>query len=214
METLSIKQSKKFLALGDSYTIGEGVSGQDSWPNQLIQKLKRKNLDFKSPDIIAKTGWTTRDLIKNINNVRNDMFDLISLLIGVNNQFQKLEFNTFVDEFEYLAEWGLSHIDEKGTFFIITIPDYGRTPYGNTRKSIITEEIQMYNDYIISYSERKNIPFVDVTRLSQQVRNKREMLAEDMLHYSDTMYDLWSDKIILSMKEDPEFANMHSEITC
>lgn len=185
----------KLLALGDSYTIGEGVCDTCSFPEQLKDKLKSemgtdKTFDLK---IIAQTGWTTSRLINAINdeNLSKD-YDLITLLIGVNNQFQGLSFSIFEREFNQLINKSVALTkDDKSNIIVISIPDYSFTPYGSNFASTknVSAQIDNYNAFIQSYCDSNNLDFVNITDLSRTGLTNTSIVAADGLHLSALAYN-------------------------
>jgi lysophospholipase L1-like esterase len=190
--------SIRFLALGDSYTIGQGVQESMRWPNQLNNKLKQKNIDLDQTKIIAQTGWTTRNLINaiensDLNNVNDEA--IVSLLIGVNNQFQNLDFDTFKSEFDILLNKAIQIAGSKERVFVVSIPDYGVTPFGSDNSQKIGQEIDMYNEYMLNASESLEIPFINITEISRDLSDSADALAADNLHPSGFQYEKWVEKI-------------------
>ena len=186
-----------FLALGDSYTIGEGIESEESWPNQLTNKLIENEYNFNSPKIIAKTGWTTNQLLKAIEEEENvEKYNLVSLSIGVNNQFQSKPFEDFKSEFGELLQTALELSDNSNNVFIVSIPDYGVTPFGENNSETIAEDLDMYNAYMLSVCFMFDIPFIDITEISRQLGDDSNALAEDQLHPSAYQYSLWVDEIL------------------
>jgi lysophospholipase L1-like esterase len=186
----------KYLALGDSYTIGEGVEEESRWPNQLALKLKSLNMGVDKVEIIATTGWTTHDLLKGIETRSPGKHNLVSLLIGVNNQHQKLPFEKFEKEFDLLLNKAVELADDKSHVFVVSIPDYGVTPYGAENPIGIGKEIDKYNAQIAKACEAKEIPLVDITGISREMGNVKDALAEDKLHPSAAQYTRWTESIL------------------
>ena len=167
-QELKIEKTKiQYLALGDSYTIGESVDEKYSWPIQLKFNLLNSdsNTSLDSVRIIAKTGWTTSDLLNYISNIKiNNNYDLVSLLIGVNNQFRGYSINNYKFEFENLLNKAINYSNNKKNVFVISIPDYGVTPFGKSRgKEKIYREINAFNDINRSISEQYNVMFFNIT---------------------------------------------------
>ncbi|RED44740.1 SGNH/GDSL hydrolase family protein [Seonamhaeicola aphaedonensis] len=185
----------KLLALGDSYTIGEGVCDTCSFPEQLKDKLKSemgadKTFDLK---IIAQTGWTTSRLINAINdeNLSKD-YDLVTLLIGVNNQFQGLSFSIFEREFNQLIDKSIVIAKgDKSNIIVISIPDYSFTPYGANFASTVnvSAQIDNYNAFIQSFCDSNNLDFVNITDLSRTGLTNTSLVADDGLHLSTLAYN-------------------------
>ena len=142
-----IKKSIHYLALGDSYTIGEGVDDTLRWPNQLGEKLRAINYEV-TVDIIAQTGWTTHNLLQSIENVETETYNLVSLLIGVNNQYQKKAFTLFETEFSSLLNKSIAFAGDVDKVFVVSIPDYGVTPFGSSNSATIQKELDNYNAYM------------------------------------------------------------------
>ena len=187
--TYKTKQNIKYLALGDSYTIGESVATNKSFPAQLkdsIEAKTGKNVDLK---IIARTGWRTDDLI---NVIKNDSltsdYDLVSLLIGVNNQFQGRDFKQYEAEFNNLLDTAIKLAQGiKKNVFVVSIPDYAFTPFGNEDEKI-SEEIDKYNNYARKETVSRNIPFVEVTEITRRGLQEPNLVATDGLHPSADAY--------------------------
>lgn len=184
-----------YLALGDSYTIGQGVAEHKRWPNQLKTRLGNTNIDLTEVTILARTGWTTSALLSAIQNEKPKNHDLVSLLIGVNNQYQNLSFNSFKNEFDRLLDMSLSLSGSSKKLFVVSIPDYGVTPFGIDFRQTIANEIDMYNAYIREKCDESGIAFVDITYLSRQLGDSKGALAEDNLHPSASQYSKWVDLI-------------------
>ena len=151
----------KFLALGDSYTIGESVAEKDRWPVQLAAQLRAKGLNVGDPKIIATTGWRTDDLKNAIvkDNPSTD-YDYVSLLIGVNNQYQGKSSAAYAPEFEELLKMAIEFAGgDRSKVFVVSIPDYGFTPFGKEKKETITKAIDEFNAVNKSITEntRSNI---------------------------------------------------------
>jgi lysophospholipase L1-like esterase len=170
----------KYLALGDSYTIGEGVEVGERWPNQLALRLEEKYNSLVDLEIIAKTGFTSAELLDTINkiNISKD-HDFVSLLIGVNNQYRNLDMVLFQK------------------VFVLSIPDWGITPFGLIKKrSNISEEIDAYNKLVCEISSYKEIQYFNITDISRKVNEIDNLLTGDGLHPSPLMYSMWVDKVI------------------
>ncbi len=184
----------KYLALGDSYTIGESVSSGERWPVQLTEQLKNKGLEISSPQIVAQTGWTTDELNQALNGAQlpND-FDLVSLLIGVNNQFRGRSVTDFKREFEPLLDRAIAFAGgNKSKVFVVSIPDYGFTPFGQGRNpEKIAKEIDEYNQVQKDICTSRNIAFFDITPISREGLKDPELVAGDGLHPSGKMYGQW-----------------------
>jgi len=190
-------ESYSFLALGDSYTVGEGVSYEESWPSQFVDYALDRGIDFKNPEIIAQTGWKTYDLL-NANKSSNlsVKYDFISLLIGVNNQFNSRPLSEFEDDLnEILTE--INYLKKGNSkVIVISIPDWGYSPYGSSYdRERISDEIDQFNNILKKISEQNNLNFVDVTQISRLAIKEPNLIAEDKLHPSGLMYLEWVEKI-------------------
>lgn len=196
---LSAQNSGTYLALGDSYTIGESVDESQRWPNQLAKALSQKGVSIEKPLIIAKTGWRTDELMEaiKIQKPKKD-FDLVSLLIGVNNQYQNKDIEVFKSEFQQLLEIATEHSTKgKQGVFVLSIPDYGVTPFGKKKDPArIEKELQQYNRICKTICQENSIPFYDITPISKQATADLSLVADDGLHPSGKMYSLWVDLIV------------------
>jgi lysophospholipase L1-like esterase len=196
-EKQQLKES--YLALGDSYTIGEAVSENERWPVQLVKALEGKNRILDSPKIIAQTGWTTADLKMGIDNAILDFpYDWVSLLIGVNNQYQGKSILNFKEEFEQLLSQALLFAgNKKDRIFVVSIPDWGEMPFAKNRdREKIATEIDNFNQVIYEICAQKEIAFIDITPLSRTVEAHPEFVASDGLHPSGVQYSQWVKEII------------------
>ncbi len=202
--SISLDKNYSYLALGDSYTIGEGVPLSQSWPVQLVERLRERGYEMAPPKIIARTGWTTMDLIRNIEseiNVQRD-FDLVSILIGVNNQFQGKLITEYEAELREIFNKAVNHSKtrEQGVF-AISIPDYGATPFGENNAEQIGLEIDEFNRVFRLMAEEFNVDFYNITPMSREAATNRDLVAGDSLHPSGLMYRLWVDDIIEKVAE-------------
>ena len=193
---MSNAQNKQthYLALGDSYTIGEGVAEEDRWPVMLAHLL-----DMSPPTIIAKTGWTTDELQAAINKAKPDTnYDLVSLLIGVNNQYRGYDPEVYQKEFAALLQQAISFAgNDPNHVFVVSIPDYGVTLFAaekNPRK--ISEEIDVYNRINKKITEAVGVQYFDITPISRKAAHDESLLAEDQLHPSGKMYRIWVESFI------------------
>lgn len=188
-----------YLALGDSYTIGESVTEDQRWPMQLAKSLTSNGIAVSPPQIIAKTGWTTDELkAKIISEKITKKYDLVSLLIGVNNQYRGRSVKEFRKEYIDLLETAIQFSGNKpDRVFVLSIPDWGVTPFGiNSPKKSISEQIDLFNAVKKEETEKRGILFLDITPISRQAIKDPSLIAEDGLHPSGKMYQLWTEKII------------------
>ncbi len=193
--------SKKFLALGDSYTIGESVAEKDRWPEQLTQALWAKGKKVERPRIIGVTGWRTDQLKKAIEEAHlQNEYGLVSLLIGVNNQYQKKSVERYAPEFEELLHKAIELAGGmKENVFVVSIPDYGFTPFGKPSQTEISKAIDQFNDVNRSITEKMGVRYIYITDLTREGLAKPEYVAGDGLHPSGKMYSLWVGRIVKSL---------------
>ena len=197
--TVKEKPSYSYLALGDSYTIGESVNENDRWPVQLSKKLNAIGIAFSAPEIIAKTGWTTDELKTGIDNqILNYPYDWVSLMIGVNNQYRNRPIENFKEEFETLIDLALSfNGNNKKRLFVLSIPDWGKMPFAKNRnQEQISREIDNFNQVIYEICALKEVLFIDITPLSRRVENHPEWIGSDGLHPSGLQYTEWVNEIL------------------
>lgn len=199
ISTNKIMNEKKYLALGDSYTIGEGVKESERYPIQLKDKLKEAGINLNEVNIIAKTGWTTDELNAAIDKQNpNSDYDLVTLLIGVNNQYRGRDTANYRDEFAALLERAIGFTSSKENVIVISIPDWGVTPFAKEKgkdQQQVTTEIDIFNKINLEETLKRNIEYLDVTDISREALNDLSLLAEDGLHPSGKMYSLWVEKI-------------------
>lgn len=189
-----------YLALGDSYTIGESVPANENYPNQLATELTAKGVAINSPTIIAKTGWTTGELSSNIKQAKLDTttFDLVSLLIGVNNQYRGLSSEVYKKEFDSLLQTAIQFAGSDTTkVFVISIPDYAYTPFGQKRDAKgISEGIDLFNSINKTITEQYGIRYFDITPISREGITRPALVADDTLHPSGMQYKEWVGGIV------------------
>jgi lysophospholipase L1-like esterase len=188
-----------YLALGDSYSIGESVTEDQRWPVQLAKSLTLNGVAVSPPQIIAKTGWTTDELkAKIISENITKKYDLVSLLIGVNNQYRGRSVEEFRKEYVDLLNTAIQFSgNQPQHVFVVSIPDWGVTPFGrNSPKKSISEQIDLFNAIKKEETEKRGILFFDITPISRRAITDPSLIAEDGLHPSGKMYQLWTEKII------------------
>jgi lysophospholipase L1-like esterase len=186
---------RRYLALGDSYTIGEGVTVSDRWPVQLADRLQADGIPMQMPEFIAYTGWTTTNLIRALNETRPEgPYDMVSLLIGVNNQFQRKDPEIFTREFTDLLNIAIALAGDAERVLVLSIPDYGATPFGASRAVQIAQDIDRYNELKAAICRDAGVTFVDITPISREAKNNLSLLAWDLLHPSGLMYARWVDE--------------------
>lgn len=187
-----------FLALGDSYTIGEAVKEHERWPSQLVEKLRRAEISMEDPRIIATTGWTTDELMEGIEKAGiRRTYDLVTLLIGVNNQYRNYPIEQYEKEFEALLNSSIRYAAGMAeNVFVVSIPDYGVTPFSKEKgsdESRIATELDNYNSIASKITEAKNATFIDITSGSKAAKDDPSLIAKDGLHPSGKMYEEWVD---------------------
>lgn len=183
----------KFLALGDSYTIGESVAEDQRWPVQLAEALRKKGVAIETPHIIATTGWRTDDLKRAIIAAAPSTdHALVSLLIGVNNQYQGKSAAAYAPEFEALLNMAITFAGgDKNKVFVVSIPDYGYTPFGREKQETISKAIDEFNAVNRAIAEKHGVKYFYITDISRKGLDDPELVAGDGLHPSGKMYSLW-----------------------
>lgn len=192
------------LALGDSYTIGESVDKANRFPVQLADTLNDSDVNITETNIVAKTGWTTTDLAEGIKKSElNNTYDMVTLLIGVNNQYQGLSIEDYRSEFDDLLQQSVDFAGgETDKVIVISIPDYSVTPFAEGRdREEIAEEIDAFNDINKELAEKAGAKYVNITPISRQAEDNPDLTAEDGLHPSGLMYSLWVEKLYEKAKK-------------
>ena len=187
-----------YLALGDSYTIGEQVPFAQNFPNQTIQLLKKAGSAFYDAEIIAKTGWTTDELDAAIDAANiSKPYDIVSLLIGVNNQYRGMPVKNFKIEFEHLLQKAIQFAGNKPyRVFVLSIPDWGVTPFADGRdRKQVAGEIDAYNYICQTSANEFQANFINITSSQREDGSKAEFLATDGLHPSGLEYKKWAIKL-------------------
>lgn len=183
------------LSLGDSYTIGESVGEDERWPLQLAAALREQGLPATEPRIVARTGWTSGELAAAIQQEKpQGTYQLVSLLIGVNNQYRGLDIEEYRSQFRDLLEQAIDFAGgEADRVIVLSIPDWSVTPFAAGRdRALIAGEIDRFNR--VNHEETDNLGarYVDVTAISRQAATDRSLVAEDGLHPSGKMYEAWA----------------------
>ena len=188
----------RYLALGDSYTIGESVTETERWSDQLAKLLQAYDL-LTRVTIIARTGWTTNELWEGIQ-AREiyPPYDLVSLLIGVNNQYRGYDIDEYREQFVFLLDRAIEYAGGQPKHVIVlSIPDWGVTPYASGRdRDQIAKEIDTFNAVNEAASEKADIHYVDVTPISREAVNDPALIAPDGLHPSGIMYAEWARQVL------------------
>ncbi|MGE8234329.1 MAG: SGNH/GDSL hydrolase family protein [Stenotrophomonas sp.] len=188
--------STSYLALGDSYTIGEGVPQSGTWPFQLAAALRAQGIVLDDPQVIATTGWTTDELAAAIDaEAPQGPYALVSLLIGVNNQYRGRPLAEYRQQFEQLLQRAIALAGEDPRrVLVLSTPDWGFTPYAlqNGRDAAqVAREIDDFNAAAHACCGDYGVAFVDITPTSRDRGDTPEMLADDGLHPSAAMYQRW-----------------------
>lgn len=184
-----------YLALGDSYTIGESVPENDRWTYQLADFLRRSDVNIGNPTTIARTGWTTAELQKAIQTSNlTGTYDLVTLLIGVNNQYRGQPLEIYRQEFRDLLQTAVQFANNNPQkVMVLSIPDWGVTPFAQGRdRQQIAEDIDAFNAVAKIECEAAGIAFVDITPISRQSGPDPSYIAPDNLHFSGIMYAEWA----------------------
>jgi lysophospholipase L1-like esterase len=194
VETLPPSETMNYLALGDSYTIGEGVEVGERWPMQLAAALRAQGLAMQDPQIIARTGWTTGELTVGIAQAKpQGPFDLVSLLIGVNNQYRGLDVQAYRSEFRSLLLQAIEFAGGRtGRVFVLSIPDWGVTPFAAGRERWqIAAQIDAFNEVNRQEVQSMGAIYIDITEISRKAAQEIDWIAADGLHPSGKMYAAW-----------------------
>lgn len=202
--TLSQTKNYNYLALGDSYTIGTGINSVSSYPRLLERNLKNIGWECQECKILAQSGWMSVHLMKQLEkeNIPDNSYDLVTLLIGVNDQFRHSEIQQYKFFLTKLINEAMRISGSKDRIIIMTLPDYSATPSFNTQSAEkISEELDGFNEVIKKVSAEFDIRLVDLTPISKKAKNSLTYLAADALHPSLRMYEEWVALILPFAKE-------------
>ncbi|WP_445144773.1 SGNH/GDSL hydrolase family protein [Dyella sp. Tek66A03] len=188
----------RYLALGDSYSIGEGVPENGRWPVQLAARLRDEGIALDDPTIVATTGWTTDELAAAMDSTTfAPPYDLVSLLIGVNNQYRGRSADEYRDEFQRMLERAIALAGDRARHVVVlSIPDWGVTPFARQSDRNVTRignELDVYNAIARDETQRRGAYWVDITGIS---RRHPDLLADDGLHPSQAQYTLWTQTVL------------------
>jgi lysophospholipase L1-like esterase len=193
-----------YLALGDSYTIGQSVPQIQSFPYQLVTLLNSFKLDVQPPDIIAVTGWTTDDLIGAISrsDFKDKKYDFVTLLIGVNDQYQYQSKDNYRTKFAQVLHTAVNFAKgDSSRVFVLSIPDYGVTPFAAGRNTIIGPDIDAFNAINRDETSKAHVHnYIDITAISRLAATNPSLIASDGLHPSAAMYQMWVQALEPSVK--------------
>ncbi|HEX4877742.1 MAG TPA: SGNH/GDSL hydrolase family protein [Chitinophagaceae bacterium] len=191
-----------YLALGDSYTIGEMVAFQDNFPNRLVALMKSAGNDFQPPRIIAQTGWTTDELEAGIVAAGQEQplrssYDFVTLLIGVNNQYRGRTAENYQPEFEELLKKAIGFAGGKADHVaVLSIPDWGVTPFATDRdRAQIAGEIDAYNKVNRQVAQLYKVHYINITPWTREAATDLSLLAADGLHPSAKEYQRWAESL-------------------
>ena len=195
------RKGVSYLALGDSYTIGESVPVNHNFPYQLADSISRNGRKYESPSIIARTGWRTDQLIKAVESAHLEKeYDLVTLLIGVNNEFQGRSLQEYERDFRILCQKAIELAGNKtDRVYILSIPDYDYTPFGEKNRERISQRIDLFNASNQRISDSLSLHYIDITGISRRGLNETGLVAADGLHPAAGMYALWVEEILKSM---------------
>ena len=202
------QKTMSYLALGDSYTIGEGVEISDRYPMQLVHEWnKAAKIPFASPLIIAKTGWTVDELEVGIQAtpIADEGYDLVTLLIGVNNQYRGRTVESFSEDFEKMLQQAISFArGKKKRVVVLSIPDWGVTPFAKIKgvdPAQVAEGIDAFNDTKKVICAKNGVKFIDITSDYRIHGALPEGVVEDQLHPSKLIYKKWMDKLLIEVQK-------------
>jgi len=197
-DSVTSKDTIQYLALGDSYTIGTSVDEKDRYPVQTVAILKNQGINIAAADIIATNGWTTADLANSIGKSSfTNSYDAVSLLIGVNNQYQGRSIEEYKMQFASLVERAIQFAKGKpGHVIVLSIPDYSVTPFASgSNKVKIAAEIDAFNEANKTISDTYHVQYLYVTDESRRAANDLSLVASDGLHFSGKEYNVWAGKL-------------------
>jgi lysophospholipase L1-like esterase len=196
-------RSYSYLALGDSYTIGESVLITENFPAQTVQLLRKEGIDMEAPEIIAKTGWTTDELQAAIDTHHfRPRYDFVTLLIGVNNQYRGRSTAEYEKEFTALLEQAIQFAGNNASqVAVLSIPDWGVTPFAEGRdREQIAREIDAYNAINRNIAEARGVHYIYITGHTREAVKDAARFAPDGLHPSAKEYSIWSEKLAAFFK--------------
>ena len=191
----------RWLALGDSYTFGEGVAETDRWPVLVASQLRAAGVDIAEPRIIASTGWTTDELSTAMDMAEPlGSWDFVSLLIGVNNQYRERSAADYREQFHALLKRAIALAGNRpGRVLVLSIPDWGVTPFAIAQDrdaAQIADQLDAYNAVAAELCARHDVAFVNITPASREYGGQTAMLVGDGLHPSAAMYAIWAETAV------------------
>ncbi|NRB46631.1 MAG: T9SS type A sorting domain-containing protein [Saprospiraceae bacterium] len=217
-QTLQVKPPVRFLALGDSYTIGHSVPANERWPIQLRDSLESRGVNVQETNVIATTGWRTDNLLDAITDKKLDRenYNLVSLLIGVNDQYQRRPIAHYEPLFRELLDSCLRYAAfDTSSVFIVSIPDYAYTPFGqrSINPNQISLQLDEYNAINKRVAEEYGVQYFDITPISREGLDEKDLVAPDELHPSSYQYTLWVQKILNYLEENSLISPSKSKLT-
>jgi lysophospholipase L1-like esterase len=195
---------KRYLALGDSYTIGQGVATDQRFPAQTVALLRQSNIKISDPQYIATTGWTTQNLSTAINQQNpQGPYDVVTLLIGVNDQYQRMDTGGYRTRFTQLLKKSIELAGNRPSrVFVLSIPDYSVTPFVHAAdKPRVRREIDFFNMINKEVTLQNNIRYLDITPSTREAENDPSLIASDGLHPSGKEYKRWAERLAPMMKD-------------
>lgn len=198
------KAPRYYLALGDSYTIGQSVLVEERFPMQTVKNLTALSVNFLTPEIIARTGWTTANLINAITTTppKRQTYDAVSLLIGVNNQYQHLSQAQYSMEFTSLLKTAIGYAGNNAKrVFVLSIPDYSVTPFASgSNKALIASQIDSFNTINLNIALQNGVHYLNITTATREAATDPSLVATDGLHPSGKEYKKWADLLAPMIK--------------
>ncbi len=196
---------KTYLALGDSYTIGQSVAETDRYPVQVVARLNSLNIKFNQPEIIAQTGWTTGNLLARLASAPpvNARYDIVTLLIGVNNQYRQRTQDEYRQEFTSLLTKAIEYAGNNNSrVFVLSIPDYSVTPFASgSNKVLISKQIDSFNVINKTIALQYNVNYLNITGFTQLAAADPSLTASDGLHPSGIEYGVWAQNLVPMIRD-------------
>lgn len=187
------------LCLGDSYTIGEGVPLHDSFPYLLVQLLRKAGFAFHAPEIVAKTGWTTAELLEHLQHtLLSSHYDFVLLLVGVNNQYRGMDTDRYAADFRQLLNLALQHAGyQNDHVYVLSIPHWEDTPFAEGRNTAeIASQIDQFNQVNQSIARLADVLYIDIAPGTKAAAHDHTLLANDRLHYSGIEHLRWANMVM------------------
>jgi len=192
--------SLRYLALGDSYTIGTSVQPAERFPMQLVKTLQQHGVAIQKPKYVARVGWSTDQLSVAMDreSLESSSWDFVTLLIGVNNQYRGGALEQYKVEFAVLLKRAIKLAgNDKKKVIVLSIPDYGVTPFGQRYQATrISREIDVFNAANRKISEELGVVYLDITPISREALKEKSLIADDGLHPSGKMYQRWAEQLL------------------